>query len=62
MLPPDDQVVRAVERVYADLKDLLARDDLAPGVRANVQQALSAMWQARNNLGLGYEMLYDLGV
>jgi hypothetical protein len=49
-------------RIYADLMRLLARDDLPPGVRANAEQALSAMWQIVNDLGLAYEFLYDLGV
>ena len=51
-----------VLRIYADLKRLLARDDLPPGARANAEQALSAMWQIVNDLGLAYEFLYDLGV
>jgi hypothetical protein len=49
-------------RIYTDLKRLLARDDLPPGVRANAEQALSALWQIVNDLGLAYEFLYDLGV
>ena len=48
--------------LYRGLKALLERDDLPPSVRANAQQALSAMWQVVNNLGLEYEYLYDLGV
>ncbi|MBI4491942.1 MAG: hypothetical protein HY690_04020 [Chloroflexi bacterium] len=48
--------------VYHELKALLERDDLPPGVRANAQQAISAMWQAVNNLAADYEFLYDLGV
>lgn len=48
--------------IYEALKQLLARQDLPPSVRANAQQALSAMWQVVNNLGLAYEMLYDYGV
>jgi hypothetical protein len=51
-----------VLRIYADLKRLLAREDLPPGVRANAEQALSAMWQVVNDLALEYEYLYDLGV
>jgi hypothetical protein len=55
-------VTNEVHRIYHDLKALLERGDLPPGVRANAEQALSAMWQAVNNLGLEYEFLYDLGV
>ena len=51
-----------VLRIYADLKRLLARDDLPPGVRANAEQALVAVWQIVNDLALEYEYLYDLGV
>jgi len=49
-------------RIYRDLKAMLERDELPPGVRANVEQALSAMWQVVNNLALDYELPYDLGV
>jgi len=48
--------------IYRQLKALLQRQDLPPGVRANVEQALSAMWQVVNNLTVEYEFLYDLGV
>lgn len=51
-----------VLRLYQELKAVLEREDLPPGVRANAEQALSAMWQVVNNLGLEYEFLYDLGV
>jgi hypothetical protein len=51
-----------VQRIYTELKRLLARDDLPPGVRANAEQAVSAVWQMLNDLGLDYEYLYDLGV
>jgi hypothetical protein len=54
----DDEALQ----VYQALKRLLERDDLPPGIRANVQQALSAMWQVVNDLGIEYEYLYDLGV
>ena len=54
----DDEVLH----IYEALKRLLARDDLPPAVRANAQQALSAMWQVVNDLGLEDEFLYDLGV
>jgi hypothetical protein len=51
-----------VLRIYGELKGVLERDDLPPAVRSNAQQALAAMWQVVNNLGLEYEYLYDLGV
>jgi len=54
----DDEVLR----IYRALKRLLERDDLSPGTRANVEQALFAMWQVVNNEGLEYEFLYELGV
>jgi len=51
-----------VIRVYADLKRLLARDDLDPSVRANLVDALASISLAVQDLALDYEMLYDLGV
>jgi hypothetical protein len=51
-----------VLRVYADLKALLARDDLDPSVRANLIQALAEVSLVTYDLGLQYEMLYDFGV
>jgi hypothetical protein len=62
-MPEQDAALAAQAlQVYRDLKALLGRDDLPPAVRTNVEQALSAMWQVVNNLGLEYEYLYDLGV
>jgi hypothetical protein len=61
-LGPDPAVEEAVRRVYGDLKTLLGRDDLPPGLRRNGVQALSAVWMMMGDLGLDYEMLYDLGV
>ena len=49
-------------RIYADLKDLLAQRDVDPGVRASLVQALANISLAVQDLGLAYEMLYDLGV
>lgn len=49
-------------RVYSDLKDLARRDDLPPCAARNVRQALSALWQATNDLDLQFEQLYDVGV
>lgn len=48
--------------IYQSLKHLAARDDLPPCAARNVKQALSAMWQATNDLDLQFEQLYDLGV
>ena len=59
---PDPAVEEAVQRIYADLKALLARDDLPPGLRRNAIQALAPVWMMMGDLALDYEMLYDLGV
>ncbi|MDE3077513.1 MAG: hypothetical protein KGJ86_19000 [Chloroflexota bacterium] len=48
--------------VYRELKELLQSAELPPGARANIEQALSSVWQALNNLALEYEFLYGLGV
>jgi hypothetical protein len=49
-------------RIYEDLKTLLERDDLDPAIRASLVQALANVSLAVQDLGLAYEMLYDLGV
>ena len=48
--------------VYEALKKLAAIDDLPPCAARNVRKALSAMWQATNDLDLQFEQLYELGV
>jgi len=48
--------------VYNALKKLAAQDDLPPCAARNVRRALSAMWQATNDLDLQFEQLYDVGV
>jgi hypothetical protein len=48
--------------VYNALKKLAAQDDLPPCAARNVRRALSAMWQATNDLDLQFEQLYELGV
>jgi hypothetical protein len=53
---------RELLNVYEALKTLAARDDLPPCAARNVRKALSAMWQATNDLSLQFEQLYDLGV
>jgi hypothetical protein len=59
--PLTDQERELLE-VYQTLKRLAARDDLPPCAARNVRRALSAMWQATNDLGLQFEQLYDVGV
>ncbi len=46
----DDE--RALLTIYESLKAMLARENLAPHVDANVREALAALWQAVNNLAL----------
>jgi hypothetical protein len=48
--------------VYATLKKMAADETLPPCAARNVRAALSAMWQATNDLGLQFEQLYDVGV
>lgn len=48
--------------LYEQTKALLARDDLPPGVAANLRCSLAALWNIVNDLDLVYEQLYDLGV
>lgn len=48
--------------VYHALKTLAAQHDLPPCAARNVRRALSAMWQATNDLDLQFEQLYDVGV
>jgi hypothetical protein len=47
--------------LYRRLKALLARDDLAPCVRAGARAALVGLWNAVNDLGLAHEQLLDQG-
>ena len=53
---------QALLQVYQALKLLAAQDDLPPCAARNVRKALSAMWQATNDLDLQFEQLYDVGV
>jgi len=53
---------RELLNIYNDLKKLAAQEDLPPCAARNVRAALSAMWQATNDLGLQFEQLYDVGV
>jgi hypothetical protein len=59
--PLTEAEVQLVE-LYDRTKLLLERDDLAPCVHRNVVQCAAALNQAVNDLGIAWEMLYDLGV
>lgn len=59
---PLTEYERELLGVYQRLKELAGRDDLPPCAARNVRQALSAMWQATNDLGLQFEQLYEVGV
>ena len=59
---PLSEEERELLNVYQALKKLAARTDLPPCADRNVRQALSALWQATNDLNLQFEQLYDLGV
>ena len=56
--PAEDKLLE----IYAGLRQLAARDDLAPCVTANVRSALAALYNAVNDLGLDYEHLLVVGV
>ena len=47
--------------LYGRCKALLARDDLAPCVRAGARVATVGLWNAVNDLALSSEQLLDLG-
>ena len=53
---------QALLSAYDTLKNLAQRDDLPPCAARNVRRALSALWQATNDLDLQFEQLYDQGV
>lgn len=59
---PISEQERELLDVYNALKKLAAQDDLPPCAARNVRRALSAMWQATNDLDLQFEQLYDVGV
>jgi hypothetical protein len=59
---PTSDTERRVLELYEELKELAARDDLAPCVQHNVCKALACLWQVVNDLDLRFEQLYDLGV
>lgn len=59
---PMTGVERQLLDAYDRLKQLAARDDLAPCAQQNVRKALACLWQVTNDLDLQFEQLYDLGV
>lgn len=48
--------------LYQEVKRLLEQEDLAPGMRANLQSCLAHLWQIVVNLNLEFEQLNDYGV
>jgi hypothetical protein len=59
---PLTEYERELLDVYRTLKELAGREELPPCAARNVRRALSAMWQATNDLGLQFEQLYEVGV
>lgn len=59
---PTSDTERQLIGIYEQLKQLAARDDLAPCVQHNVRKALACLWQVTNDLDLQFEQLYDVGV
>lgn len=53
---------RQLMEIYDALKEMAADPHLPPCAARNVRAALSAMWQATNDLGLQFEQLYEVGV
>jgi hypothetical protein len=59
---PTSDTEQQVLDLYERLKELAARDDLAPCVQHNIRKALACLWQVVNDLDLRFEQLYDVGV
>ena len=59
---PTTDTEQQVLQVYEQLKELAARQDVAPCVQHNVRKALACLWQVTNDLDLQFEQLYELGV
>ncbi len=59
---PLDTHERELMDIYTALKKMAAEQDLPPCAARNVRAALSAIWQATNDLGLQFEQLYEVGV
>ncbi|MCL5264485.1 MAG: hypothetical protein M1343_04710 [Chloroflexi bacterium] len=60
--PPPTDVEKKVLQVYELLKELSADPAAAPCIKANSQKALACVWQIVNDLGLGSEQLFELGI
>ena len=58
---PTTEVEDELLELYRRGKALLARDDLAPCVRAGARVATVGLWNAVNDLALEHEQLLDLG-
>jgi hypothetical protein len=58
---PTTEVEDELLELYRRAKALLARDDLAPCVRAGARVAAVGLWNAVNDLALEHEQLLDLG-
>ena len=58
---PTTEVEDELLELYRRAKALLARDDLAPCVRAGARAATVGLWNAVNDLALAHEQLLDLG-
>lgn len=59
---PTTELESELLRLYEDVKQLAVRKDAPPCVARNARKALACLWQAKNDLCLGGEQLYDLGV
>jgi len=58
---PTTEVEDELLELYRRCKALLAREDLAPCVRAGARVATVGLWNAVNDLALTSEQLLDLG-
>ncbi len=59
---PTTVVERELLDVFARLRTIARREDLAPCAASNVKFALAAVFQAVNDLGLVFEPTDDVGV
>lgn len=58
---PLTEVESDLLRLYTELKEFAAREDLAPAVRAGALTALAPLGVAVTDLGLALEHLTDIG-
>ena len=58
---PTTEVEDELLELYGRCKALLAREDLAPCVRAGARVAAVGLWNVVNDLALEHEQLLDLG-